>query len=272
MIVVPKVDENWVPSEGPILDALKVSRVIEIQMINKTIHESFEKCTVLLDALLELVPLTDVILHMPLGLHELEYAAANPALHFETYDLFIKTDLYGRKHGVVFHVLFHINDSMEKFIGFGGMEFLTTLIKTSFSTTVLLENSTRSITLDKDAPITLERIFDCVSSPKLGMCFDICHLQSSENAYGRTYSLSSSQLENIQSVHFSCTLNNDGYKFKANHGQPHPTLASVLKDLKYLKDKGVDPDKVWLVIEVDEKDYANRPNLIHELQLLQKVK
>lgn len=271
MIIVPKVDENWIPCEGPILDALRISRILEIQMLSKHIRESFVKCTKLLDNLLELTLLTNVILHMPLGLHELEYAAANTALRYETYDLFVQTDIYGRKHGVVFHVLFHVHDSMQRFVGFGGMELLHTLVKADFSTRVLLENSTRSITLDKDKPITLEQLFSQFSDPKLGMCLDICHLQSSENAYSRTYSLNSEQLQNIRSLHFSCTLNGDGYKFKSNHGQPHPTLTSVFRDLKYLQNKGVEIDKVWMVLEVAEEDYVNRPNLISEIQLLQKA-
>lgn len=59
--------------------------------------------------------------------------------------------------------------------------------------------------------------------------------------------------------------------FRDTHGQPHPTLLSVMEDLKYLEVKGVDIDKVWLVLEVAETDYSNRPNLIHEIKLLQEA-
>lgn len=41
MIIVPKVDENWIPREGAILDALHSSKVIEIQMLSHQLSESF---------------------------------------------------------------------------------------------------------------------------------------------------------------------------------------------------------------------------------------
>lgn len=271
MIIVPKVDENWEPVDGPIMDALAQSHVFEIQLLSKDICTAFLKATQVLDKIQSKVRLTEVILHMPLGLHELEYAAANSYLRSQVYELFFRTHSYGLHHGIRFHVLFHIPDSMEKFIGFGGMELLYSLLASQLNTCVLLENSTRAITLDKDKPLALEKLFETFEHPKLGICWDICHFQSSENAYDRVYSLTSRQIENIRSVHFSCTLNHDGYRQKSTHGQPHPTLEMLQEDLQYMRSKGVDPEKVWMVLEVAEVDYVKRTGLVHELDLFSQL-
>jgi nucleosome binding factor SPN SPT16 subunit len=123
--------------------------------------------------------------------------------------------------------------------------------------------------MDDDEQDTLVTIFQNIESEKLSFCLDLCHWQSSENVWGSSLKVDKLLLNNLKNVHFSMTLEKDGYKNKARtHGRGHDCMKSCIRDLEYLRKKGIGLEDINLVTEINEEDYKRRPVMHKELYYL----
>ena len=69
------------------------------------------------------------------------------------------------------------------------------------------------------------------------------------------------------------TLNEDGYIDKeTTHGRVHISKSACIKDLEYLRIKGIDLNTLNLVTEINEKDYSKRPDMHKEIGYLLEIK
>lgn len=268
--VVPKVDQNWDCCDATIIDRIRKAKALEIQLLGPDLEEAYKKAFEMLN---KLEGLENVILHMPNAYNIIELSACNQELKKKVEKMFFESDEYGKRHGIQFYVLFHIMDNYKHFVDFGGLPYLKEILAFPVQTRVLLENSIRDIRLNDNSKTTLEQIFQVVDDEKLFFCFDLCHHQASENAFERRFELTDEQKQRLKSVHFSYTANKDGYREKKKtHGVAHPNVALLTADLEYLKRLGVDVEKVWLVLEVNEDDYSDRASLRQEIMLFEQLK
>lgn len=74
----------------------------------------------------------------------------------------------------------------------------------------------------------------------------------------------------IYQIHFSYTVNNDGYiSKKTTHGVGHPTEDLLLKDYKLLEQSGIGNKQI--VTEIAEYDYSYRSSQIKDIEWLEKI-
>ena len=179
-----------------------------------------------------------------LKLQKLLYYAQGCVLAI-TGNILFNDDIEAWEHGPVVPTIYHL----YKTFGRSGIEF--------------------DEDFDRDIIV---KILDNFKSEKLSMCLDICHLQASESFMKCDISLTKEQIKRIKNIHFSMTVDNDGYRDKERtHGRVHDTLESLKKDLEYLEKKGIKLKKVNLVTEINEEDYQNRPDMIKELKLFDSI-
>jgi endonuclease IV len=156
----------------------------------------------------------------------------------------------------------------------GGLEFLDYIIRLVNGTKVgfLIENSLLDTCIRSYDRDTVVKILDNFKSDKLSMCLDICHLQASESYMKFNIPLTKEQIKRIKNIHFSMTVDNDGYIDKERtHGRVHNSIESLKNDLKYLEDKGIKLKKVNIVTEINEEDYQYRPDMVKELKLFDSI-
>ena len=158
-----------------------------------------------------------------------------------------------------------------EFAGIGGIEFLKYIVSLTEGTKVgfLLENSIINLNRDDDELDSVTGVFKIHTSDKLKFCLDLCHFQASEYVLDESIELDKVLLDNLKNVHFSMTLENQGYKNKEKtHGRAHTTMKCCLRDLEYLRRKGINLNKVNLITEINESNYKTRPMMHKELYLL----
>ena len=136
-----------------------------------------------------------------------------------------------------------------------------------------MENSIISLNQDDDEDDVITSIFRILQHDKIKFCLDLCHWQSSEFVLKEELPINDILLDNLKNVHFSMTLNNEGYKNKAiTHGRGHTSLHTCASDVFYLRQKGVNLNSVNLITEINESDYQLRPDMTKELEYLKTIK
>lgn len=113
---------------------------------------------------------------------------------------------------------------------------------------------------------------------RIVMCFDICHAHATINTLNRSGEdvelldmFYDSNLNNIvRQVHFSATLDNDGYIDMSTHGRVHPTIEDLQEDLDILKKLNI--KKANIVTEIIDKDYNTRVDQVQELEFFEQLK
>jgi sugar phosphate isomerase/epimerase len=149
---------------------------------------------------------------------------------------------------------------------FGHILRMTSDSKVSF----LIENPTTEPYKAKSGESFLRFVRD-LNNPRVRCCFDLCHYNVGHFLLGDLYKMPNDLGEYTFSVHFS-SLPIKEHLFEPNtHGRCHKTKEDLLKDLNTLKNTGIDLDTVYIVTEINENDYINKPDLIHELQLLTEI-
>ena len=218
--------------------------------------------------------LKEVVLHAPFHQHNLEDVCLSPTLLPIVEDYILRQCAFADLAGLDIHVLFHISMNVESAINLGVYPAITRLLRHlehSPRVTLLVENTIVGLDLGKkrveEDPITA--VLLNTPADKVGMCFDLCHYLASKNAVHDEYAFSPSWLDRIYSIHFSETRENCGYyQFAATHGCPHRSQLGVARDLCVLRDLGIDLNRVHIVAEITEKDYATRGEEAKELAWL----
>ncbi len=137
---------------------------------------------------------------------------------------------------------------------------------------LLLEN----IFMFPEKECTVFQIAKEVDSPNLKVCFDICHLycrasinKSNVEDYAKTYLDKELCQKYIHQVHFSYTVNNDGYIDRKTHGRVHKSKEAMLYDLELLEKYNM--RNCNYITEVSEDDYDTRVDQLKEIKWLEEI-
>ena len=245
---------------------------IEIQMLSEELLKSLSKCIKIIE---HSDGLNYIVLHLPFNMMNICYIHSNYEIEKKFLLFVVEVIKYSLRTNKKIDILFHISMRCDEFVSIGGINFLTYLCSMVENTNVgfLLENSIISLNLDDNDTMTECKIFKIIDEKKLNFCLDLCHWQASENVMGKKLKLEPEVLRKLKNCHFSMTLDNDGYKNKRKtHGRGHKSFELCLKDLEYLKKKGVNLEEVNLITEINEIDYKKRPEMNKELGFLWDIK
>lgn len=267
--VMPKIDENQYIGEQEFVKYIKDR--VEIQLLDGNFMVGFESVKYIYSRLPQL---KYIVLHLPERFVDIAFLHSCYKYEMQFIKLIVECIKYTCDKDLYIDILFHGRTNYLNFEDIGGIEFLEYITRLVRDTKVgfLIENSLYDPCIkDFDRDIIV-KILDNFKSEKLSMCLDICHLQASESFMKCDISLTKEQIKRIKNIHFSMTVDNDGYRDKERtHGRVHDTLESLKKDLEYIEKKGIKLKKVNLVTEINEEDYQHRPDMIKELKLFDSI-
>ena len=241
---------------------------IEIQMLSEDLLKSLSKCIKIIE---HFDGLNYIVLHLPFSMMNICYIHSNYEIEKKFLLFVVEVIKYSLRTNKKIDILFHVSMRCDEFVSIGGINFLKYLCSMVENTNVgfLLENSIINLNLDDNDLMTECKIFKIFEHEKLNFCFDLCHWQASENVLNKELNLTNEILRKLKNCHFSMTLDSDGYKNKEKtHGKGHESVELCLKDLEYMKKKGIDLESVNLITEINENDYKLRPNMCKELNYL----
>lgn len=272
MIIIPKVAETDIKNIEYIKDCIKISEGVEIQLLSDNLLKGFENSC----KLIECFPhIKYVVLHMPFSMVNLCYIHSNRVCEDKFIELIVECIKYSYKTGIKIDILTHVAVQLYEFLGNNGIIFLNHLVQMVQGTNVgfLLENSIINLAKGDTEDDVLTGIFRLYSSDKVKFCLDLCHFQASEFVMKKHFELNDVLLKNLKNVHFSMTLEEDGYINKERtHGRVHISKGACIRDLEYLKEKGADLNKLNLITEINEEDYSKRPDMHKEINYLIEIK
>lgn len=272
MNVFPKISENDSENYENIEGYLKLSTGVEIQLLTDNLLKGFEKSCTIIE---HFNHIDYIVFHMPFSMVNLSYICANKFIADKYVEFVVACIKYTLKTGKHIDVLCHVGVSFKEFLGMNGIAFLKHLTRLVDGTNVgfLLENSIICLNQDDGEDDVITSIFRIFTHDKVKFCLDLCHWQSSEFVLKEEIEINTILLNNLKNVHFSMTLNNEGYKNKSiTHGRCHTNLGTCVTDLDYLRQKGVDLKTVNLITEINESDYQLRPDMTKELEYLRSIK
>lgn len=213
----------------------------------------------------------ELTIHTPIG----EYCIESLFLRDSTFilwttKLFVKI---AQKYDKKINILYHTLSNYKMFI-YDWEKYFTPVIDILENTNVyiIFENNILNKEKERCFPLELAKHYD---NNHIKVCIDICHIQCKANIYHENLSdyikhyILKDCLKYIYQIHFSATLNNDGYRDKSTHGRVHPDFESALKDCNILNSFGI--NNVYWVTEISEEDYVNRNDQIQEIKYLQKI-
>ena len=268
MEIMPKIADKDVNNIENIKDYLEVSTKLEVQMLDKDLNKSFEQSI----GIVEKFPtIKYLVLHVPFYMLNICFIQVTEKYRRAFMKLIIDSIKYSMKNDIAIDILFHVNMRIDEYVSIGGIEFLKYIDSLVEGTQVgfLLENSIIDVNMDDDELPNYANIFKLSEYKNIRFCLDLCHFQSSEYLLSKDISLDNVLLKNLKNIHFSMTLNYDGWKNKLNtHGRGHTSKRACFEDLEYLKKKGVNLEKVNIVTEISEEDYKKRPDMHKELYYL----
>lgn len=274
MRVIAKVDDGWNIQDGEILDQIKSSMSLEIQMLGDDLIKSFGRSIHLIHDLSSVVRIKYVILHLPIGLHEIEYILSCEWLKRTFEDIILQTTRVSQEYKLHIDILIHITDLYSQVKGLDIQIYLKQLDRRLNNTNVgiLIENNIMDLRLRDDESPTLDLLFDDIKTNNISICLDLCHLRASEYCLDREISLSNSYIRKIKNIHFSSTYDHDGYKNKAKtHGRVHKSYNDAMQDILYLESKGINLSDKNIILEINEDDYEHRPDLIKEIKIMNSI-
>ena len=273
MDIIPKISEyDFENLNNFILNKIKNIHKCEIQMLQDNLNLSFENTKKVIETFDNNVKY--IVIHLPFTQLYLDLICFNDRTRLEVIKFVKDVVKYSIKTDINIDILFHINPSIAWVRGTDTCRYLDYLLTLVNGTNVgiLIENCIVSLNEDDEFEASEDFIFEHWSNPHLKFCLDICHLQASENAMNKEMRLSDAVIRNTKNIHFSMTLDHDGYRDKKRtHGRRHFTAEDVKCDLEYLENKGINIHDVNIVAEINEEDYTNRPDLIHELYLFERL-
>ena len=271
MIIAPKFGEHNTHIHPEVL--MDFEGILEIQMVDKDLDASFERCRALITSS-NLI--NEAILHMPFGLHLIESFMMDTDNHDKLIKFIINCIRLGDSNNINIGILFHLEFGSELFDICGGEQYVRYLHSLIQDTNVffVFENGMVNFNCyDTKIETSFDVMHRIIDLDRAVFCLDVCHLKSHENAVNHSISIPKEIIDKIHSIHFSATLNNDGFIDKKNtHSLLHRSLADVVEEFKYLSDKGIDLDNSIIVTEITEKDYVNRPDMIKELALVRSAR
>ena len=269
MIIVPKLGEHNLN----IPDCVKpyISNKLEIQLSGRNLIESWDRCEKII---CNIGTLDEVVLHMPFNLHTLEIFIASREYQNKLVIMLVRIMRFSQEHNVRVGLLFHSEDSLELFNIAHGLEYVEFLVNLVSGSNIyfLIENAICEMNSIVGSHIPAFEMLEMLPYDNVKFCFDLCHFLASEYIYDRELVIPQNVVERTHSIHFSATLDRDGYKDKrATHSRVHKCESDLKTDVKWLIYKGFNIKDTMIVAEITESDYVLRPDMRKEMDMLRKI-
>ena len=219
--------------------------------------------------------LEEITVHPPLSGYDIELLLyKNKDLIYNELKQLIKlSNEYGIKINIIYHTEFtmkkHQLTTLEDIKEIG--EFLK-----GTKVTIFLENL---FMMKERYSCTVLDLCEQIDSPNIRACIDICHIycqakiwHKSMQEFIKEYLDKEKCKKYVAHIHFSATINDDGYIDKKTHGRKHNTIEKLFEDANILREYGMNSKDINWVTEVSEEDYVLRPDQISEINGLVKYR
>lgn len=270
MIIAPKVAEVDIRQTEDVQKYM--NGTFEIQMLSQDLQMSWENCVSLMN---NQSNIKEVILHTPFTRHVLEVYLMSRKLERSLIKLLIDCIKYSSKRDIKIGIIFHAEISTEFIESTCGDYFVKHILDLVEGTNVyiLLENSLPVLSAFKSCDMPLVYMVDTLKNTSVQVCLDLCHLQATENCLKKEIILPEDVISRIREIHFSATLNCDGYiNKKETHGRVHRDYESLKKDFIRIVNMGVNTSDLIMTAEISENNYRERTDMLKELEMLYRVK
>ena len=271
MNIYPKTSVNF---EGldKLIGYVEKYKGIELQFFDENgIMEQIDIKTPV-EKLLKRVPcIKEITIHPPLCNYDIEHIIFKDISIIEE-QLRVCVAL-ARKYNIKINLLYHtqIDFIKHKALTIDKIKNLLKIIEGE-NVLLILEN----LYMFDEKECTVFKIAEYIDHPNLRVCFDICHMYCKVNIYKtdiESFAKKYLELElcrkYIYQVHFSYTVDNDGYIVRKTHGRVHENIEKLKYDLDLLAKYGM--EKCTYITEVREDNYDLREDLVNELEMLEKV-
>ncbi len=271
MKIYPKTSRNF---EG--LDKMekyvKKYKGVELQYFDENgIMAEFDLKTPV-EKLMEMYPyIEEVTIHPPLSFYDIECIMLKDIniIKKQLKDVVMLSRKYNIHINLLYHTEWgykkHFEATIDKF-----KEILT--IIEGENVYLILEN----IYMFFEDKCSVFEVANRINHPNLKVCFDICHLYCRANIertnveeYASRYLDPNLCKKYIHQVHFSDTLDNDGYIKRSTHGKLHRNIEQLKFDLNLLKKYNM--YECNYITEISEEDYSARVDQLKELEMLEQV-
>lgn len=271
MNIYPKTSVNF---EGldKLIEYVEKYKGIELQFFDENgIMEQID-ITTPVEKLMKKVPsVKEVTIHPPLCNYDIENIMLKDISIIENQ---LKTCvILARKYDIKINLLYHtqIDFIKHKALTTDKIKSLLKIIEGE-NVLLILEN----LFMFDEKECTVFKLAEYINHPNLKVCFDICHMYCKANIYKTDIESFAKKYLNldlcrnyIHQVHFSYTVDNDGYIVRKTHGRVHDNVEELKYDLGLLAKYGM--DRCNYITEVSEDDYDLRVDQLKELDMLEKV-
>lgn len=263
--IVPKVGENV--SDLDVIKEFSYDR-LEIQLLTDDIPAFSKKA----EDFLKAKDLKSLIIHLPSCICDWECILMNNEVETQFMSFVRDCCTLSNKYNTEIYILGHLETKMDILEKVKFKEWFGFLIRMVSDSKVyfLVENpSTEPYRAKTGEPFY--KFVKSFNNPRVKCCLDICHYKVIKSLLGERYNLPEDLGQYVKSVHFSDFPMNSHPYDKNTHGIRHKNVISALCDLDFLNELGVDLENAFIVTEINETDYVNRPDLIQELRILKKI-
>ena len=267
-IIVPKIGEDIIELNA--IPKRFIKDKLELQLLTLDCSKYKE---ILMNFIEQYEQINTYILHIPFMFVSIQTIYSSEKLRNDFISFVIDCIKISKQYNKEINILFHMETPMKIFKYCGGLEWVKLIVSLVQDTNVyfLAENSMFTLESKDKQGGPFYHLVKEIDDPHLRICFDICHSQVNKNLFGENYGLAEDIGKYTKSIHFSYVVNNDGFKDGKTHGRVHPDIPALKKDLEFLNNHGFDLSRTYLVTEINEEDYLNRPDLIKELEQLEEI-
>lgn len=270
MKIHPKTNELLEGIE-PMRKFIEENKGIEIQYFTKNKHElvDFEVENPIRELMKIFPDLEEITVHPPLAYHEIElFLYRKKDLLFSILKQLIDlSNEYNIKINMILHTWYKIQQ--HELTTLVDIKEIAKLLEGT-KVTILFENM--YMMYEKDTCSVLD-LCEVIDSENIKACIDICHLYCQAQVWHmnvkeflKVYLDKEKCKRQVKHIHFSATINDDGYLDKSTHGRCHTNIEKLYEDVDMLLEYKMTAKDINWVTEVSESDYKLRPDQIKELE------
>lgn len=263
MIIAPKLDtanktiQPYIPEiwEG----------AVEFQMLTSDFRKEAENIK---DIICVLPPVQTCIIHLPFGAHELELYCLSDLMRVRLLrflqQLNFISDVRIVMHCETAYSLIswaNWESVLENLYHFSGRH-ITFLIENAMT------SPNRAVLSYPDAAEFLEH----TNKPYIKGLVDLTHIRATMNLMGVQQDYPAHAASLVTTYHIASARNHDGWLDKKTHGRCHFTYSKLQTDLDFLFSKFPLNADTICVAEVSEEDYVGRPDMLLEIQWMQRYR
>ncbi len=219
--------------------------------------------------------LEEITVHPPLSGYDIELLLYKnkDLIYSELKQLINLSNEYGIKINIIYHTEFIMKK--HKLTTLEEIKEIAEFLKGT-KVTIFLENL---FMMRERYSCTVLDLCEQIDSQNIRACIDICHIYCQAKIWHKPmqefikeYLDKEKCKKYVAHIHFSATINDDGYIDRKTHGRKHDTIEKLFEDANILCEYGMTSKDINWVTEVSEEDYVLRPDQISEITGLEKYR